>query len=1005
MLLVSVAPLRSQTLPLSLAQLDHASWNTRQGAPRGIKRIQQDPDGTLWLGTDAGLYNFDGIHFSLFQPAASDRPLPGTVIRCLYVSDSGTLWAGFGLGGIAEIRHHKVIRVYGESERLPRAEVSQVLESPDHTILAIVRQQLFRLRSGVWTQFENSAALNSEDVRQAFYDRSGVLWVATLQSVWCLPPNQDTFQKTREKGGFVAHFAQAPDGGIWMFTFHPSPEPASIRRLQVGRFAHSPVSSISGKFSDMLVDSQQFFWLATLNGVTRNRLYPLPDSASSTSSARTAGRDSFTHVDGLTSDATFSILSDRFGDIWVGTATGLDRFRKPILVPHPSKQISVEQHIALTICPSGQIWVASEESRLTEINDRGFSQTGPPLSPQFAYCDPHNVVWISDLSGLRRYGDGQDKLIGPPPRIPPFALRQVVGAEGHLFVSISRNGLWQYTGVWSRIEVHGFPDITPIVMFESARHQLWAGFVDGRVGVIESNSSGQTFSLADTGLSGEVTALAGTSFGMMAARTNGLAILQHGTFQKLLFDAPADAVGVSGILQDTHNDLWLNSVNGIIRVAGSEIEKALAEPAHRIEAVRFHDAGITGPAPTIFGIPTAARGADGRFWFVNSNTVVSVDPEASRNSEQLPILQSPALTVDGNPMAANHAIAHGGHTIRIGYLGVYLPAPDDVRYRARLEGLDSDWQDMASRPEAVFTNLRPGSYRFHVEASNDGQTWTPDDDSLAFELLPSFYQTREFLVLCIFVAAGIVWFGLQFRVRQITRAIRARAEERADERVRIARDLHDTLLQGVQGLMLRFNVVAESLPRESKTRAMLDGALDSADQIIVEGRDRVAQLRADGGGIDSSRTVSEDLLALGLSLNPHHAVAFSVKTLGNVTAFHPNAFADIYDIAREALINAFRHSQATVIEIELSFDPKVFSLICRDNGRGIESRILAEGRKDNHWGLVGMRERAHKLGANLEIRSQQGSGTEVILTLAARYAYQLRPGPLSKAMRALFGRR
>jgi signal transduction histidine kinase len=245
-----------------------------------------------------------------------------------------------------------------------------------------------------------------------------------------------------------------------------------------------------------------------------------------------------------------------------------------------------------------------------------------------------------------------------------------------------------------------------------------------------------------------------------------------------------------------------------------------------------------------------------------------------------------------------------------------------------------------------------------------------------------------------FLVTAWVITAMVARVRKLTEAqLTVRFEERLAERTRIARELHDTLLQSFQGLMLRFQAVNDLLP-PGKEKEALEKVLDRADQAIVEGRDAIQNLR-------SSRSVTNDLAqamaALGekLAIVPNgekDPAAFQVSIEGSPRDLHPILRDDIYRIAREALRNAFRHAQASKIEADLTYGERVLRLRIRDNGKGIDPKLLQAGR-DGHWGLPGMRERAQQIGAKLDMWSQVGAGTEVELSVPGSIAYTTPPGP------------
>ena len=300
-----------------------------------------------------------------------------------------------------------------------------------------------------------------------------------------------------------------------------------------------------------------------------------------------------------------------------------------------------------------------------------------------------------------------------------------------------------------------------------------------------------------------------------------------------------------------------------------------------------------------------------------------------------------------------------------------------------------EWQDAGTRRQAFYNDLPPGTYRFRVIAANNSGVWNEAGAFLDFSIAPAYYQTRWFRAASVVTVLAVFWASYQFRLRQIAHDFNLRLDERVNERTRIARELHDTLLQSFQGLMLRFQSARDLLPAHpAKAVEALDGALDRADQAIAEGRDAIQNLR-------SSTTVSNELaqaittLAEELTSGPDGekgSATFRMSVEGSPRDLHPIVRDDIHRIAREALRNAFRHAQADHIEAEVTYGAREVRVRIRDDGKGIDPKHLSAGRA-RHWGLAGMRERAVQIGAQLNLWSEVGAGTEVELRIPGSVAY------------------
>lgn len=323
-------------------------------------------------------------------------------------------------------------------------------------------------------------------------------------------------------------------------------------------------------------------------------------------------------------------------------------------------------------------------------------------------------------------------------------------------------------------------------------------------------------------------------------------------------------------------------------------------------------------------------------------------------------------------------------SLRIDYAAEGVAATDGVNFHYRLEGVDESWQDAGTRRQAFYTNLGSGAYRFQVMASGGHGSWGKAGATLDFSIRPTFFQTGWFHVLSWIAGFIFLWMMYLVRLRQMTLRLRARLEERYGERERIARELHDTLLQGVQGLILRFHALANR-SADPLMRELIEQTLDHADTVLEEGRDRVRALRDLAHPVDD---LAAGLTALGREMAEIHNVSFRVQQLRNSRELDPIVRDEIYQVGREALFNAFQHAAAHSIEVELAYDPRELRLRVRDSGKGIDAEVLRTGNRPGHWGLRGMRERAGKIAGTLDIWSREGSGTEVELRVPAATAYR-----------------
>jgi signal transduction histidine kinase len=401
--------------------------------------------------------------------------------------------------------------------------------------------------------------------------------------------------------------------------------------------------------------------------------------------------------------------------------------------------------------------------------------------------------------------------------------------------------------------------------------------------------------------------------------------------------------------------------------------------------------GVVGSAATLRPLPTVVEAADGKLWFATTGGIYGIDPAQRVHNRVPPSVLILALTVAAHTIQPIPGLTLPVYTtaVRFDYLGLSLTAAEKVRYRYRLDGVDADWRELTAARQAFYTNLRPGHYLFRVLAANNDGVWNESGASLAFVIPPAFIQTRWFIALCVVGGAAAVWALVRLRVRQVRRRLEERMEDRLNERTRIARELHDSLLQGFQGLMFRLQAVRQLLPeRPGDAAKFLDSAMQVGDQAIGEGRDAVQNLRSSSF---DDRDLAASLSALGTELrkgiDPPSKPEYRVVVEGRPRELTAIVRDEAYRIAREAVSNAYQHARAGHIETEVTFGDADLTIRVRDDGIGLDPQILARGQRSGHWGLPGMRERSESFGGHLHVWSEGNAGTEVELQIPADIAY------------------
>ncbi len=971
----------------SLRQFHHTAWTLKDGGPGQISAIAQTSDGYLWLGTSSGLFRFDGLRFERVERRGDVR-LRANNIFSLATTDDGGLWVGYTLGGATFIQGDR-IHNYGEAEGLPVRTIYRFAKDLDGRLWAITSAGLRRFDGKRWLELEKDAGYpeNVPGVSMAV-DKAGTLWVSTRTGIFFRSRGEAKFQPIEERIDF-AQLALAPDGRVWTSDpvkergTRPLPPPGASPSWQDKWWPASAKMFVPGW------DRDGALWFGATEGLQRWILVRATEAGSPPPQPRV---ETFSTEQGLSGDFVRSVFEDREGTVWVATNGGLDRFRpnKLDLVELPGRST----RIALAAAPDGAMWISSYYEGLFHVSDQ--SRKVPTGATQITcmHRDAEGILWICDLQGIWRY-DGRQAVKLPPPEgernLGGEVQALATDESGALWVAIVRSGTRVFrvvNGLWIPYGgLAALPRESPMTMFTDSRHRVWFGYASNTIALLHGGQV-RIFGRGDGVETGTVTTFAARNARVWAAGEFGLALLDGSRFRMLHAHEDEALIGISGIVETAAGDLWLNGSNGITHIEPAEIERAIEQPTYRVRCERFDRLdGLPGIAEQLRPLSTAVEATDGQLWFALTNGVVKIDPKRIRRNAIAPAVLVQSVGAGGRSYASDRPLVLpvGATDIQFDYTATSLAIPERLRFRYMLEGIDKDWLDAGSRRQAFYTNLGPGDYRFHVLASNEDGMWSEKGATLAVRIPPAFHQTKWFAAICAAFIALIVWMVYRVRLRQVSQGISQRLQARQLERERIARELHDTLLQSTQGLTLRFQAVANRIAADDPVRASLDEALDRADQVIAEGRDRVLDLRVPAY---TSNELPEALAAAGDDLAQGRAIAFRATVEGNARELERKIEEEAYRIAREALLNAFRHAGAGTIEVQITYTDEDLRIRVRDDGHGIDEATLATGSRPGHWGLTGMRERAQKAGATLELWSRRAAGTEIELRIPAAVAYK-----------------
>jgi signal transduction histidine kinase len=638
------------------------------------------------------------------------------------------------------------------------------------------------------------------------------------------------------------------------------------------------------------------------------------------------------------------------------------------------------------------LWIASPEGKTERIALPGI------ISIQSLYETRRGTLWfatyspsgVASIASIRDGpNDGKTTSLPLTPELhSQVAVQSIVEDRGGaVWASFIPYGLAKWEGGrWTRNGgLTGLPEAWVVILNTGPDGRVWAGYMNGEVVVIDGTSVRRYTAKDGLNIGPVASVLSGRSDSWLAG-VNGLVRFDGRRFQ-VLSDANRPFSGITGIAEARNGDLWLNSWEGVRRVAAAELREAEKNPAYAVHSELYDlTDGLPSVPQRIRPFPTAISATDGRIWFGLRAGVVSVDPEDPSLSSPVPPVSIVRAIADGKTFnaATNAKLAARTQNLEIDYTAVSLNRASRVRFRYKLEGMDAGWQNAGSRRQAFYSNLSPGRYRFVVSASNGDNFWNDAGAAMNMEVPPAFNQTTWFRSLCVLALMLGLWGILRLRIRQTVATVQAQFRERMLERERIAGDLHDTLLQGYLSASLQVHAAFGRLAEDSPAKQPLRRALELIGKASEESRITLRGIRSSQlGDLELGQALSRVPQELAASAD----VGFRVRVEGRPRSLRPVLLDDVYRIGREAIVNAFQHAGATNIEVEVEYAANRLRMLVQDNGRGIDAQMLQAG-KAGHWGLKGIRERAERIGGKLNLFSSPGAGTQVVLTVAAELAFQ-----------------
>jgi signal transduction histidine kinase/ligand-binding sensor domain-containing protein len=979
----------------TLTQAFHRIWQPNQGGlPEAtIYRIRQTTDGYLWLGTQTGLARFDGVRFVQIGDLGPHISLRNTWVHDLLEDRSGNLWIATDGVGLIRLKDG-VARRFGLADGLVTLTIQALLCDSRGLLYAATPAGLARLERD---RFVTLTGLPFNDVRGLAQASDGSLWLSGPRGELAVS-NVDTSQSSNIKFETLPlnHTAAlallgTQDGAVWIGT-----NDGLLRRAEGQVLRLSKSDGLADDTVYCLTEAADgSVWAGTRDGLSR---------------IRRDGHhiDSFRSTDGLSQSTVYTLCEDREGSIWAGTKHGLDQFVDRRTLPFtaseglPSNNTGPVSEVG-TDAHDASIWVGTLGAGLSRFDGHRFlpaltSRDGLPSDDIFALAgDRQGDLWAGTDRGLAHLHEGRvaRTYATPADGLPSPVIRCVTSdIAGRLWVGTN-------AGI-ARLEPDRPDRFVAIAAGAPELKGVWAMFArrDGSLVIsagdallVIRDERVEPFAAAPLASGAKASAFLEDADGTLWITTRGGGLIavapSNATISRYTAHEGLYDDDLFAIVADDTDHLWLSCSKGIFSVARADLRAFSAGSAKTIPCVPFSPMEALRTIECRSGVqPGACRArSDGRLWFSTIRGVIVVDPNhLQRRQTSPPPVVIEEVTVNGEtyPRAEIGTLRPGLRNVEFRYTALSLQSPVRTTFHYKLEGFDKDWIDAGPRREAFYTNLPPSHYRFRVMATTADGASAEAGNAVAFTLTPYFYQRPWFVPICLALLAALALAAFRTRLRRL----RAQASAVLGERSRIARELHDTLMQGFSGVTMEMQALAHQLA-PSKQRDTLQDIIRDAGACLRDARRSVAGLRAPSNGtaaaaagpIAARSKLPESLAQVARQIIDIRDVKLKLRLRSDAPPLPPEVEYNLVRIAQEAITNSIKHSGCRSVEVALEGDAHQLVLAVRDDGSGIPASAAEIG-VPGHYGLIGMRERAAQIGANLTIDGHSARGTRVELRLA-----------------------
>jgi signal transduction histidine kinase/ligand-binding sensor domain-containing protein len=967
--LVNLSALAAEpATPADDLAFERRRWTLADGAPGQVFNIQQTADGLMWFAAPTGLYSFDGVKFRQENQIYGHK-IMSVNTASIHAHDNGSVAVGYNFGGISIMSPHGV-RHYVAGTDFPLGSTKSIKVDADGNWYAATTRAVVRLQNGKWVPAARTPLPGMlSNIR---FDADGALWVMTGEEIYVLPKGADDFR-------FVMKYDGRGGANFFQRRMHI--------RLADGSFVGM---TADGRSVPLKLENAQAY--RTIVGGPNGTVVATRDDGLARMAQRADGTwyeiDYYPPVFGG-GGVGVSMIADREGNFWRATLEGVEKFRL-----HRFHRIRKNDFNWLARPGIGdEMWIGGYKEAMLRVSPDGASRPTSVKGPTALLRVATDHVWVGGMGGLWEFtADGEHFWELPPQVGKAFEVQALaLDLDGKLLVSIVRHGLWSLEqGVWRQDpRLQGLNDPTPISMLRDRHGQLWLGLTNSRLGRLTPQALALLPAASQLQV-GNLRALADIGGRLLVGGDAGVAWVDGSRVHSMRFHQASLVQQVSGLVQDRLGQLWIHSSSGLVLVASKALQAFWDAPDTPLasELFNFED-GVNGIASPFRPLPSLSVDSRGRVYYATMSQAGWIDPADIRRNPRAPDVLIQNLRAGQDDFRPANGLLLPEHTtaIDLSFTATSLSVPERVRLKYRLEGVDTGWREIMGERSAHYTNLRPGPYHFQVIAANEDGVWNMQGAELRFAIQPAFWQTNWFQLLCTLLL--ILGVGLLYRwriavVKQRTLALAearagARLEATLQERGRIARSLHDNLLQAAQTLILRFHTLNDRMPQEPDLRSKLDKVLDYAEQLVESTRDEVVALRR----MPSCEELYAELQA-SVAAIAGAEVTMTFATTGEVRPLQDDAAGEIAYVLREAVCNSARHAQASRIEVALHFGAQALQGSVVDDGIGLGQQPAAAG----HWGIIGMRERIQRLGGAIDIGPGAERGVSVRFSIPAALAYR-----------------